>query len=331
MAFIYKAALCTIPRFGIVAILFLCTGLFFIFLACDTFLLLREEKLAPWELIGTANNEVLALEKLLSIEGIERISPVIQFDTEIHFGEYKLNCRVQAVHSSFLDIELSEGAIFHDNTNMPFILLNQAAAESFLTDNSKITVNTNVMMTVNNEATNALICGIFDDEKETPVVYISYEFASKTSLHQTETNLLFALSNKGSIEQVVPDLQRKGISAIYDQNEIALWEIKKQQVWQFVLTSVSFLFCVTEIVKNRFFYFHKVENEENYALALAGMSMQQIRWISFFRLIILYVFSLVAVFWISFLVGIFSQLAVIVVLFLFVFNLFYSWISQMYK
>ena len=292
---------------------------------------LREEKLAPWELIGTANNEALALEKLLSIEGIERISPVIQFDTEIQFGEYKLNCRVQAVHSSFLDIELSEGTIFHDNTNMPFILLNQAAAESFLTDNTKITVNTNVMMAVNNEVTNALICGIFDDEKETPVVYISYEFASKTSLHQTETNLLFALSNKGSIEQVVLELQRKGISAIYDQNEIALWELKKQQIWQFVLTSVSFLFCATEIVKNRFWNFDKVENEENYALALAGMSMQQIRWIVFLRLIILYVFSLVAVFWISIFIGIFSQFAVIVVLFLFVFNLLHSWISQVYK
>lgn len=277
---------------------------------------LREEKLVPWEMIGTTNNEEIALEQLLSIEGIERVSPVIQLDTEIRFGEYKLNCHVRAVHSSFLDVDISEGVIFHDDSNMPFILLNEAAAESFsaANDNTKVMVsaNTSVIMELNNEATNGLVCGIFDDEEETPVVYMSYDFASRTHMRQSESKFIFALSSKGDIEQIVPSLQEKGISAIYDYNEIVRWETKGQQIWQFVFVSVAFWLCATVLMENRCLRFDNVKNEENYALAIAGMTIQQLKWIAFFRLFLIYIISLITVCWIAFFTGIFSILAVII-------------------
>lgn len=266
-------------------------------------------------MIGTINNEEIALEELLSIEGIERVSPVIQLDTEIQFGEYKLNCHVRAVHSSFLDVDISEGVIFHDDSNMPFILLNKAAAESFsAADNTKVMVSANasVIMKLNNEATNGLVCGIFDDAEETPMVYMSYDFASRTHMRQSGSKVIFALSSKGDIEQIVPSLQEKGISAIYDYNEIVRWETKGQQIWQFIFVGIVFLLCAEVLMENRHLQSDKAKNEENCALAIAGMTIQQLKWIAFLRLSLIYMISLITVCWISFFAGIFSTLAVII-------------------
>ena len=313
--FICKAAFYTIPRFGIFAILFLCIGLFFIFPACNTYLQLQEEKLVPWELVGNTTNEDIALDKLLSIEGVARVSPVIQFDTEIQFGEYKLNCQVQAVHSTFLYVDLSEGAIFPDDSNMPFMVLNKTAAESFLSDNKtkvKVSANTSVIMELNNEATNALICGIFDDGKETPGVYMSYNFASRTYMSQSGVKLIFSLSNKGDMEQIIQFLREEGISVIYDQNELIRWNMKGQQVWQFILISISFLFCAAVLIQNGVLRSDKVTTVENYALMIAGMTMQQLKKIAYLRLSSIYIINLIIVCWISFFAGIFSTLAIII-------------------
>ena len=268
-------------------------------------------------MIGTTDNENIDLEELLLIEGIERISPVIRFDTEIQFGEYKLNCQVQAVHSSFLDVKLSEGVIYNDDSNMPFLLLNKFAAESFsVDDNSKVTVNanTNVAITMNNEATNALICGIFEDGKEMPIVYMSFDLAHKKISNLPEMNLIFTLSDKNDAEHVVSSLQQKGISAIYNQNEIIWLESKSQQVWQLFLVSICLLFCATFLVQTRCMRFDKIKYEENYTLALTGMTDSQIRWIISLRLIILLFVSLIIVCLISFFSGMFSFLAVFICL-----------------
>lgn len=269
------------------------------------------------EIIGSTANENIDIEELLSIDCIERVSPVIQFDTEIQFGEYKLKCKVQAVHSSFIDVQLSEGAVYMDSSNMPFLLLNKAAAESFsIRDGNKITVATNasVTMLINEDITNALICGTFEDGQETPIVYMSFDFAYKKFSGMSETNLIFALNNKNDLEEVVTSLQRKDITAIYDKNEIVLWELKSQQAWQLFLVSICLLYCATFLMRNRYLESDKVKRDENYALALAGMTSQQIRWIVSLRLVLLHFISLTNVCWISFFAGIFSPLAVIICL-----------------
>lgn len=288
MAFICKAAFYTIPRFGLSAILLLTVGLFFLFPACHTSLQLREEKLVPWEMIGSTGNEDIALEELLSIEGVKRISPVVQFDAEIQFDEFKLACQVNAVRSSFLDVNLSEGAIFHDDSNMPFILLNKAAAESFSSSNNTkviVSANTSVIIELNNEATNALICGIFDDKKEAPMVYMSYDFAKKALPQESITTLLFALSNKGYSEEVALSLQSEGITASYEDNDILRWTLMGQQAVQFILTSVGFLACSTILFAKQI---HAESKTEIQALLISGMNKATVTQIISGRLIMTY-------------------------------------------
>lgn len=272
---------------------------------------LREERLVPWEMYGTTDNTIIDLDELLLIEGVERISPVIRFDTEIQFGEYKLSCQVQAVHSSFLDIELTEGAIYYDSSNMPFLLLNEAAAKSFSSDNNTeimMTANTSITMTMNNEATNALICGIFNDDKEAPVAYMSYNFAKKIFSQESVTTLLFALSNKGASEQIALSLQKKGIVATYAENDHVRWDLMEQQVFQFILSCVGFLVCSTLLLRKQIHAENKAEIE---ALLICGIDTAAVNHILSNRLIILYAICIIVSSLVATLFSIFSVIAVL--------------------
>lgn len=272
---------------------------------------LREEKLVPCEMIGTTDNENIDLKELLLIEGVERVSPAIQFDTEMQFGEYKLSCQVQAVHSSFLDVELNEGALYSDSSNMPFLLLNEAAAKSFASDkDTKIMMaaNTNITMTMNNETTYALICGIFDDKKETPAVYMSYDFAKRMLEKESVTTLLFALPNKGESAHVALSLQKEGINASYSENDDVRWSLMEQQVFQFMLSCVGFLVCSTLLLRKQF---HAESKEEIQALLMCGIDMAAIKQLLCNRLVILYAICILVSALVATLFGISSAMAVL--------------------
>lgn len=272
---------------------------------------LREERLVPWEMSGTTDNENIDLDELLLIEGVERISPVIRFDTEIQFGEYKLSCQVQAVHSNFLDVELTEGAVYYENANMPFLLLNEAAAKSFSSDNNTeimMTANSNITMTMNGVATNAFVCGIFDDEKETPVVYINYDYAKKMLAPESVTTLLFALSNKGESARVALSLQKEGINASYAENDDVRWLLMEQQVFQFILSCVGFLGCSTLLLRKQI---HAEDKAEIQSLLICGIDMATVNHILSNRLIILYAICIIVSSLVATVFGFFSVMAIL--------------------
>lgn len=151
-------------------------------------------------------------------------------------------------------------------------------------DNSKVTVSaiTSVRMELNNEAANALICGVFVDEKETPAAYISYSFAKKTLSQEPATKILFALLNKGYSEQVALSLQREGITASYDENDITRWALMEQQIFQFVLSSIGFLVCSAILIKIQVNVERKTEIQ---TLLFSGMTQIDCRQILSWRFI----------------------------------------------
>lgn len=276
----------------------------------------------PWEMLGSTDNEYIDLNELLSIEGVERVSPVVQFDAEIKFGEYKLNCQVQSVHNNFLDVELTEGAVYSDDSNMPFLLLNEAAAKSFSSDNNTeitIVANTNITMVANNEEYDALICGIFDNDNEVPVVYMSYDYAQKTLAPESETSLLFALSNKGYSEHVALSLKKEGIAVSYEENDMIRWTFMKQQVIQFILICVGFLACSAIMIKKQI----NVENKmETQALLMSGLTTTAVINILRNRLVILYIICVSTSFLVA---GIFGVSSIVTVPFCLVVSLLHYW------
>lgn len=246
MGLICKIALKTIPRWGKTTLLFFALGFYLIFPACDTWLQVREEKGAPCTLTATAAREYIDLNALLQVEGVKGVSPVLRLEAELSVEDYKLACRVDAVYRGFLNLEFTEGTLFPDSSNMPYVILNKAAAKAFALDEGKkrtVSAGAEILFQANNAAQKGVICGIFEDHSDIPAAYMSYDTAQREYSQGSGTELLLSLTKKGLGEKVVKAAQRLGLSTSFDPNESLRWELMVQQVWQTFMTSIGFIVC----------------------------------------------------------------------------------------
>lgn len=230
-------------------------GLYLIFPACGTWLEVRREKNEPCELMATASGDHIDLNTVLQVEGVKKVTPVIRLDAELSAEEYQLRCEVRAVYGSSLDFRFTEGTIYPDSSSMPFLVLNQAAAKAFAVDEYDIiTVHagTSVLLKAGGAQRKAQVCGIIDDGRETPTVYMSYETASRAFPPSGAMELLLSLTGKGRQETVVEAIRRRGLSASADANESLRWELMEQRSLLFFLAGISFLACASILTrKNR--------------------------------------------------------------------------------
>lgn len=253
-------------------------GLYFLFPACKTFQQTQTEKNTPYELTATTENGNIDLNTLMQIEGVERISPVLNLNTTLSLEEYKLDCEIGAVYSSFLNLKFSQGTMYPDSSNMPYLILNKAAAKAFTHEFRTITVSPEdtVTMKVNGMERKAIICGIFDDGSETPIVYMSYVAAQKEYGTSGQKELLFLLNNLGSAEEVVTALQRQHINADFDSNLTLAWELLQTQFWQTALLSIGLLVCATALIREKRAAETIKTRSEAVMLLLAGMTADDV-------------------------------------------------------
>ena len=294
------------------ALILLCMGLYFIFPACQTFRQIQTEKNTPYELTATTDSSNIDLNTLMQIEGVERISPVINLSATLSLDDYELNCEIKAVYSSFLSLKFTQGTIYPDSSNMPYLILNKTAAKSFLQNYQTITVSPDdtVVMNVNGTERKAIVCGIFDDGSEIPLVYMSYDVAKKEYGVSGETNLVFLLNNMGSAEEVVSALQRQNIYASFDSNLTLAWELLQKQCWQTFLLSVSLLACAAVLIREkRTAEIAKCRSEMS-MLLLSGMTAGAVGRIYPLRIILTEIGCLAAASVIAVFTGTFSILAV---------------------
>lgn len=278
-------------------VILLCLGLYFLFPAFGTWKDVREEKAQPWELTAQVEGSTSLLESLVEIDGIDRISPILTFDAEIQSGEATLNTSVRAVIASYLDINLVSGSMFPESSNMPYLVLNEAASKAFTLDrdtNTTVSVGTSVTMTVDGTTVKASICGIYRDSSETPEVCMNYECAERLFSGTAGTMLAFALTGKGEAANVVSALNRKGIYPTFDQNEALRWEMMGKQAILYGLVSLALCCCAGLLLQNRLTLESEQWQRESQALLLSGMNQTEVSRIIPLRLLSMLILCLLA-------------------------------------
>ena len=128
----------------------------------------------------------------------------------------------------------SLGGVFPDESNMPFLVLNRYAAEHFTTQDDTVTsvdVNDTVVMTIQEQEVSAVICGIFEDGLEQPVVYMSYTVASRMLPKEETIALLFRLKRTDDLEEAAKELDQLQVSVTYDHALPERWKLTKQQIY----------------------------------------------------------------------------------------------------
>lgn len=271
-----------------------CLGLYLVFPACKTFVQLQIERKTPYEIIANTDKSLIELDTLLQVEDVENASPIMQIDAELAYEDHVLSCKINAVYRNYLDLDITEGVIFPDNSNMPFLVLNKAAAESFVNKESKITVSLEdtILLRAEGAERKAVICGVFDDNSTSPVVYMSYSLASKEYTHGSSTQVAFLLTNKGSAERVISNLQKHGLYATADANTNLAWELMVQQVWQSAIMSIGLLAGSVALVREKRNTERKERKGEKESLLLSGMTAAEVKEIFSLRFLLMDLFCM---------------------------------------
>lgn len=211
------------------------------------------EKNTPYELTASTDSTNLDLNTLMQIDGVERVSPVLNIHATLSVNKCNLDCEIRAVYSCYLNLQFTHGTMYPDSSNMPNLILNEAATKALFREGQTVTVSPEdtVMMNTNGTQRKAVICGIFDDGSEMPVVYMSYDTAQKGYAVSGQKNLIFLLHNSGSAENVVSALQRQNIAASFNPNLTYAWELLQKQCWQTGLLSIALLVCAGVLILDK--------------------------------------------------------------------------------
>ena len=156
-------------------------------------------------MIGSTYGTTIDLNTLSQIAGVERVSPILQVNCQLTYGEKDAINLIDAVYASYLNVHLTDGTIFTNHTNMPYLMLNETATRLFAEkdDEPGIAIQEKLLLKSGDVETKAQVCGIYQDDSEIPHIYMSYEVAHKLFGTQfTGMDVAFLLTNKGTVEQV---------------------------------------------------------------------------------------------------------------------------------
>lgn len=256
-------------------------GFLFLITTANSYEVLRQELDAPYVLTGTVTGQA-DLERYWNTSGIEAVTPVISFESRLTADDATLSGTITAVLSEYLDVSFTQGNTFQNDTNMPFLVMNQYASRNFLDENqnkSALSAGDTLSMTIGEEEQAAILCGIFEDELEQPVIYMSYTLASRLLSKGDHITLLFRLEKTEALEKAAKSLKKLGVSVSYDEALPDRWKLTKQQIYQTVLSALVLLIAsaiqMTEL--------HRKEQKEAQpqwqALALSGLEKRQLQWI----------------------------------------------------
>ncbi len=297
------------------AIFLQCIGLYMVFPTSQTAMRLYTETSTPYEIVASSGNKQIDLDDLSKIDGVEAVSPFMQMECQMAYENKTVNFTVNAMCNSYLNIQLTDGMLFLDNTNMPYLLINKTAAKSFSDKDSDpgIGIQESVIVKCEDIAYKATISGIFQDDDTSPQIYMSYDVARKLFPSDSSgTKVTLRLTNKGTAESVVYQLQKKGYSASIDSNVALTWELLEQKTWQSIMTSIGYIACSIMLLRRNIIAENEARRAEMDMLALSGMTIGQIRWIKIMRLLFLSVISLIGVCSVACLIGNFIIVAVII-------------------
>lgn len=303
-------------------------GLYFLFLASKIFQQIQVENHTPYVLSAVTDSENLDLVTLLEIEDVEQVSPVLNLDASLLVNEYKLDCEIEAVYNSFLSLKLIKGTMYPNSSNMPYLVLNEAAAKGFLCEQQilEVSIEDSVVIEINGIERKAMVCGIFDDNNEEPVVYMSYEVARKEYGTGSQNKLLFLLKNWRAAQRTVTLLKKQNIYSNVDSTVVLSGELLRKECIQMFSLSISVITCCMILMKEKRKIEIYISKNEVRTLLVSGMTERNIENIYLIRIVLIQIICLCVSAVCALMTGFFSMTAIEIIC-----CFFLSWLIAEYS
>lgn len=295
-----KIAVFTIRRAGIAAILFLTVGMYMILPALEIYFDVAEQKSEPNEITAVIDS-AFKLDELLMVSGVKDATSVLYVDGTVIIEEYYLSLKIEGIDGAYLDSETVDGIIFPESSNMPYIILNKAALESFTDKDGKGTEITDVgKSTILKMTSNvpASICGIIDDGIDEPKAYMSYYTAKKLlsseNKIQSSYEVKIRLEKAGAEEKVVSSLRQMGYKTSGNYEKIEQWELLEKQMRKELMAAFAFVICAAVLLTQNIKMERITHRAEYRALRISGITKEMLTRIIFYRLMAAVLISLMA-------------------------------------
>lgn len=315
---VWKIAFRTIGRYGKMSLLMLFIGFLFVLTTANAYSQLYKELSSPYVLSGNVSGQA-ELDKYYEISSLDAVTPVLSVTSTLSKQDASLSGTITAVTSEYLDIAFLQGGAFPDESNMPFLVLNRYAAEHFTTQDDTVTVvevNDTVIIKIQDQEVSSIICGIFEDGLEEPVIYMSYTVTSRILPKEETIDLLFRLKRTDELEDAAKELDKLHVSVTYDRSLPERWKLTKQQIYQTFLSALVLLLCSAIQMAGQNKRERKEALPQLQALCLCSMSFSQINLIYPTRTVFSELLCILAAMILARIVGYISCLGILFAMFL---------------
>lgn len=243
--YIIKLAFRTIPRMGLVTILFLFLGIYLIFPTARLYADMKQGNAVPCEFLASTQS-AFDEAALWDLPGVRAITPILHFNATLSTGKASCTLTVEAVRSSSMNAVQISRSVFSEEGNMPVLVLNTSAIKAFRDEAGRKTdsldLDGSFVLSADRELP-AKVCGVCEDEKSEPMAYMSYSTAHALlgASVQHGVTMRFTLDNAGSEPSVVSKLQELGFAAEVDETRAIQWAALQEQLKSSVLLCLGIL------------------------------------------------------------------------------------------
>ena len=277
--FLFKLAFLSIPRLGLLSLVLLTFGIYMIFPCVSTFFQVHRETSVPYDLSVTADPR--DMERLSEIEGVIKITPVCRIPAQLKTDTASQSIEVLGVFSSFLPRDFLEGGPFQDDTHTPFLVMNEAAAKAFQTEQgSAASITLDTRPTLNDQE--ALMAGILQDHSEEPLCYMSYDTAIRGQAQGEQQEFLLTLKHKGDISNVLKSAHQMGFSM--DSQQDQSWNTMYQQSCHYGILSILGIMAAGILIRDKQILYSSIDEQERAMLCGLGMTSKEIRTVNSIRI-----------------------------------------------
>lgn len=236
-----KLAWKTLPRAGAGVLVLLTAGFFCLFPALTQLHALRREAQAPRELLVPMVRADTA-DSLRAVPGLEAMSPQISLDAGLGWKGEAMELEVKALWADYPSLSFTQGGIFPDGTATAYLALNQAAAQAL--SGSRAAPGDSLTLTVGESQVSAILSGVFADDSQAPLAYMSYDTA-KRLFENRDSSLALRLSNQKAEEDARALLTRLGLTPLEET------EATPSTWWMPLSLSLCFLSCGGLLLRQR--------------------------------------------------------------------------------
>ena len=289
--YIIKLAFRTIPRMGLVTILFLFLGIYLIFPTARLYADMKQGNAVPCEFLASTES-AFDEAALWDLPGVRAITPILHFNATLSTGKASCTLTVEAVRSSSMNAVQISGGVFSEEGNMPVLVLNTSAIKAFRDEAGRKTdsldLDGSFVLSAYRELP-AKVCGVCEDEKSEPMAYMSYSTAHALlgASVQHGVTMRFTLDNAGSEPSVVSKLQELGFAAEVDETRAIQWAALQEQLKSSILLCLGILTSAS-VLLHQSWKLEIVQYAESYqSMEMTGIGKTDIIFAFFLRFLVL--------------------------------------------